>query len=70
VAPRHERLAHVRPELPARVVFMTGGAFTAEARAFLESVPNRTIEKPFGPGSLRGALAELLRERSGGPLGP
>ncbi|MEC9466196.1 MAG: PAS domain S-box protein, partial [Myxococcota bacterium] len=30
-----------------RLVFMTGGAFTAEARQFLEDVPNTTIEKPF-----------------------
>jgi hypothetical protein len=30
-----------------RLVFMTGGAFTAEAEAFLEEVSNARVEKPF-----------------------
>ena len=35
-----------RPRLAARVVFMTGGAFTSETRAFLDGVPNPCLEKP------------------------
>jgi signal transduction histidine kinase/CheY-like chemotaxis protein len=36
-----------RPRLAARVVFMTGGAFTSETRAFLDGVPNPCLEKPI-----------------------
>ncbi len=36
-----------RPRLAARVVFMTGGAFTTETRAFLDGVPNPCLEKPI-----------------------
>jgi PAS domain S-box-containing protein len=43
----YERLRHARPGLERRVVFMTGGAFTTRAAAFLASVDNRRIEKPF-----------------------
>jgi CheY-like chemotaxis protein len=30
-----------------RIIFMTGGAFTPAARAFVDRVPNHVIEKPF-----------------------
>jgi signal transduction histidine kinase len=55
----YEQLGRAHPELKERVIFMTGGAFTERARSFLESVPNKTIGKPFTPESLRGLLAEL-----------
>jgi hypothetical protein len=29
------------------MVFLTGGAFTPSARAFLDGIPNPSIEKPF-----------------------
>jgi len=48
-----------RPHLAPRVVFMTGGAFTARARAFLDEVPNRCIEKPFELGRLRSVIREV-----------
>lgn len=35
------------PGAEARLVFMTGGAFTAEAEAFLDEVANPRVEKPF-----------------------
>ena len=42
------RVRRVRPELAERVVFMTGGAYTAEAKRFLSSVPrSRRLDKPF-----------------------
>lgn len=41
-------LADERPDVAERIVFMTGGAFTAEARDFLRDVPRqRQLEKPF-----------------------
>ena len=45
-----ELYAQVRrdhPSLAARVVFMTGGAFTDEAQAFLDQVGRPWLQKPF-----------------------
>ncbi|MGH1343095.1 MAG: ATP-binding response regulator [Nannocystales bacterium] len=46
-----------RPEIASRFVFMTGGAFTPSARAFLESVENEQIYKPFSLRDLRSLVA-------------
>jgi CheY-like chemotaxis protein len=35
------------PGMEERLVFMTGGAFTTEAEAFLDEVSNARVEKPF-----------------------
>ncbi|HEX6274527.1 MAG TPA: ATP-binding protein [Polyangiaceae bacterium] len=42
-----ERIDARSPELRARVVFMTGGAFTPRAAAFVEANGERCVEKPF-----------------------
>lgn len=42
-----------------RMVFLTGGAFTPGARAFLDRVPNRALEKPVPPERLEAILAEV-----------
>jgi CheY-like chemotaxis protein len=59
-------LAIRSPGLEERLVFMTGGAFTAEAEAFLEEVSNARVEKPFDFSSvdrlLRLAVAKRRRE--------
>jgi CheY-like chemotaxis protein len=47
------------PVLTSRIVFLTGGAFTTSAARFLESVPNRCIDKPFTAAALRGTIARL-----------
>lgn len=47
-----------------RVIFMTGGAFTEPARAFLERVPNRAISKPFDKDELRAAVASVIGGQS------
>jgi two-component system cell cycle sensor histidine kinase/response regulator CckA len=52
------------PRLAHRVVFLTGGAFTPESAAFLESLSNPVVAKPFDPDELRGAIEGVLR-RSG-----
>jgi PAS domain S-box-containing protein len=46
------------PELAERVVFITGGAFTPRARAFLDAVPNRLVEKPFRAAELRALVGQ------------
>jgi len=45
------------PRMAGRIVFMTGGAFTPRARAFLESVSNPCLEKPIDVGRLRSLVA-------------
>jgi len=54
----YDELRRVDPGMAARVTFMTGGAFTPEAREFLARVPNRCLEKPF---TLEQLEAELQR---------
>jgi PAS domain S-box-containing protein len=49
----HEELARVQPELAGRVIFLTGGAFTVQARDFLERVNNPRLDKPFDAEGLR-----------------
>lgn len=47
------------PELTDRMIFMTGGAYTAEAHEFLEGAgKHRRIDKPFEVD----ALLELMRD--------
>lgn len=59
----HRWLSGRSPGLARRMVFMTGGVFTDEARVFLDEVPNPRIEKPFDTKQLlRLIQAELARE--------
>lgn len=55
----HAELARSAPDQAERIVFLTGGAFTPRARAFLDEVPNTRLEKPFDIRTLR----ELVNER-------
>jgi len=43
----YERLEDERPDLAQRVVFITGGAFTERARAFLAKTRRPQVRKPF-----------------------
>jgi PAS domain S-box-containing protein len=43
----HERTAAQAPGREARFIFMTGGAYTARARDYLERTPNKRFSKPF-----------------------
>jgi two-component system, cell cycle sensor histidine kinase and response regulator CckA len=43
----YEALREKRPKLAERVVFVTGGAFAAHAREFIERVSVPTLAKPF-----------------------
>jgi CheY-like chemotaxis protein len=52
----HDRIAALDPEQARRMVFMTGGAFTPEAQAFLERVQNPRVVKPFDASRLRADL--------------
>jgi PAS domain S-box-containing protein len=48
------------PEQASKIVFLTGGAFTANAREFLDSTPNRRLEKPFDLKTLRRLVNDML----------
>jgi CheY-like chemotaxis protein len=56
----HARLRELAPDQAARMVFMTGGAFTENAQAFLTRQPNPSIEKPFKGAKLRELVSQLL----------
>jgi CheY-like chemotaxis protein len=43
----HAALQLAAPQRLAKVVFMTGGAFTGEAQAFLEQQRDTFVQKPF-----------------------
>jgi signal transduction histidine kinase/CheY-like chemotaxis protein len=56
----HSELHQAVPEQADRIVFLTGGAFTAEAREFLKRIPNERFEKPFDGGRLRMLAKEMV----------
>jgi CheY-like chemotaxis protein len=49
------------PDAAAQIVFMTTGAFTPHARAFLDSVGNACLEKPFDVAHVRSLIARSER---------
>ena len=59
----HEALRTSRPELARSMIFLTGGAFTAKARAFLDRVPNVRVDKPFDADELRQVVARQVVAR-------
>jgi CheY-like chemotaxis protein len=56
----HARIASSAPTFLNRIVFLTGGAFTDQTRAYLAGLPNQTIEKPFSEACLRDAISQAL----------
>jgi signal transduction histidine kinase len=73
----HHELERLAPEQARRVIFMTGGAFTEETRAFLSTARNPCMDKPLDiqrlfsmlealPGQVasRGTVEEIQRGSS------
>lgn len=56
----YDRLREQAPELARRLVFMSGGAFTPAASAFIRSVPNQVLEKPVRPEVLLATIDAAL----------
>jgi signal transduction histidine kinase len=56
----YEVLRREFPSVADRVVFMTGGVFTEDAREFMTHVSNPCIQKPFDPEALEDALRRVL----------
>jgi CheY-like chemotaxis protein/two-component sensor histidine kinase len=57
----HDELARTCPEQLERVIFMTGGAFTPRAQAFLQGMTHRRLDKPFDPKVLRDAVLAMMK---------
>lgn len=57
----HAELSRTDLEIASRMVFVTGGAFTPSARAFLDRVPNPRVEKPVSTESLRSVVRGVVR---------
>jgi CheY-like chemotaxis protein len=56
------RLRH--PRIAARFVFVTGGALVEKNRAFLESIPNPVLPKPFELDAVREIVRRMLLFRA------
>jgi PAS domain S-box-containing protein len=63
-----DSLTESSPELARRIVFVTGGAFTALTEEFLRTTSNATMNKPVDPSALRRMVADYVR--SVPPRGP
>jgi CheY-like chemotaxis protein len=57
----HDAIAPLAPDQAKAMVFLTGGAFTPEAQAFLGRVVNPRFDKPFDVLALRNAVNDLIR---------
>ncbi len=55
-----EQVSAHDPKLAGRFVFMTAGAFTPQARAFLDQVPNPRLDKPFTAEQVQDLLGVVL----------
>ncbi len=59
----HAALAREAPELARRMIFLSGGAYTEEAREFLDREGVECVEKPFDLDALRAIVAGRLAAR-------
>lgn len=60
----YQRVSQTLPDMVPRIVFLTGGAFTADAREFLEAVPNPQLGKPFDSQQIRQVALEIASAAS------
>ncbi len=57
----YAEVSRLAPQQATRMVFITGGAFTIQAREFLDGTTNACIEKPIDLGALRALVRERIR---------
>ena len=65
----HRALSERHPDQVRALIFLTGGAFTKETAAFLDSVPNPRVEKPFDAAKLRARVETHIANRATRPPG-
>jgi CheY-like chemotaxis protein len=58
----HRRLGALAPQEAARIVFMTTSFLPAEARAYIERVPNARVKKPIDLNEVRLLVEARLRD--------
>ena len=63
----HAAVERVAPELAARMLFVTGGAFGSTAADFLDRMKGRVLEKPLEASQIQAAIGGLLRPRAEAP---
>jgi PAS domain S-box-containing protein len=56
----HGELDRRFPDLARRLVFISGGAFTPAAHAYLDEVPNERLAKPFRPEQIRALVQRYV----------
>jgi PAS domain S-box-containing protein len=59
----HAALLTLAPEQAARMVFISGGAFTPQARSFLETTPNECLDKPLDNAQLRAVVRRFVASK-------
>jgi CheY-like chemotaxis protein len=59
----HAELSRTDSRLAERIIFITGGAFSAQTQAVLDGMPNECISKPFDIGGLRALVSERVADR-------
>ena len=55
----YQKISSLMPGFERKVVFITGGAFTPDAREFVDSVKNPVLSKPFDMPELNAALLRV-----------
>lgn len=58
----YEKLRTFAPDMISRIVFCTGATFSTDIRQFFDRVPNRLLEKPFDPGTVRSLVRTIVNE--------
>jgi CheY-like chemotaxis protein len=56
----YDALVEIDPKQARTMLFLTGGAFTPRAQAFLDRIESATIEKPFNQATLLRRVREFL----------
>jgi CheY-like chemotaxis protein len=64
-----ELLGDIDAEIQARMVFVTGGAFSEQAQEFLARTEQPVLRKPFQHDELRATIAKLRARRTKAPEG-
>jgi len=59
-----QAIERVAPGHGARMIFLTGGAFTPLAREFLERTASPTLSKPFDARTLRALVNRMIARHS------
>jgi CheY-like chemotaxis protein len=57
----YQQVSRIKPHLTPRIVFLTGDVANEETQAFLASIKNAHITKPFNLGAVRGVIDSALQ---------